>query len=124
VAMAAGLAALDQLDRRAYSKLEALSAQLEEGLLDSAAKSGVSITVNRVGSMVGLFFAKGEVRNFRDAKASDHVLYPKFHRGLLERGCYFPPSAFETIFLSTAHSVSDVNRTVASARIAFREVAG
>jgi len=124
VAMAAGLAALDQLDRRAYSKLEALSAQLEEGLLDSAAKSGVSITVNRVGSMVGLFFAKGEVRNFKDAKASDHVLYPKFHRGLLERGSYFPPSAFETIFLSTAHSVSDVNRTVASARIAFREVAG
>ncbi len=123
VAMAAGSATLAQLDRKAYSRLERSSSQLEEGLLDAAARSSVPTTVNRVGSMLGLFFAEGDVRNFKDAKASNHALYPRFHRRLLQGGVYFPPSAFETVFLSTAHANSDVDETIASAREAYREIA-
>lgn len=123
VAMAAGLATLSQLDQKAYSKLESLSADLESGLLEAAAACGVQLSVNRVGSMVGLFFTAAKVRNFKDAKGSSHTFYPKFHRSLLESGIYFPPSAFETVFLSTAHSGSEVKTTIAAARRAFRGLA-
>ncbi len=123
VAMAGGLATLSQLNRKAYSSLEGMSASLEEGLLEAAAGCGVELTVNRVGSMLGLFFASGKVRNFRDAKGSNHQLYPRFHRALLESGIYFPPSPFETFFLSTAHSDGDVRTTVSALRRAFRGIA-
>jgi glutamate-1-semialdehyde 2,1-aminomutase len=120
VAMAGGLATLAQLNGRVYSRLESLSASLDEGLLESAAACDVQLTINRVGSMVGLFFTPRKVRNFKDTKGSDHELYPKLHRALLKSGIYFPPSAFETVFLSTAHSNGDVTTTVSAARRAFR----
>lgn len=123
VAMAAGLATLSQLDRRAYSKLERLSAELEEGLLEEASACGAQLTLNRVGSMLGIFFSSGKVRNFKEAKDSNYKLYPKFHRALLESGVYFPPSPFETFFLSTAHSDRDVAATVLAAREALRGLA-
>lgn len=123
IAMAAGLATLSQLDRKAYSRLESLSADLESGLLEAAAACSAQLTVNRVGSMVGLFFTTEKVRNFKDAKGSNHALYPRFHRSLIESGIYFPPSAFETIFLSTAHSRGDVRTTIAAARRAFWGIA-
>ena len=58
--------------------------------------------------MLGLFFGEGPVRDFADAKRTGHRLYPRFHRAMLESGIYLPPSPFETIFLSTAHAVSDI----------------
>jgi glutamate-1-semialdehyde 2,1-aminomutase len=124
VAMTAGLVTLSQLDRRAYRRLEKLSASLESGLLEEASASGIPATINRVGSRLGLFFGPGEVRNFGDAKRSDHALYPGFHRKMLERGIYLPPSAFETSFVSTAHSEKDIAETLSAARRAFRGLAG
>ncbi len=121
VAMAAGLATLSQLDKKAYSLLERLSGELERGLLEAADYSGVKVTVNRVGSMLSMFFSPEEVRNFRQAKASNHRLYAKFHRSLLESGFYFPPSPFETFFLSTANSLAEVRATALAARSAFRD---
>jgi len=123
VAMAAGLATLDQLDQKAYALLESRSVELQEGLQEAADAAGVELTMNRVGSMLGLFFSSSEVLNFKDARSSRHQLYPKFHRSMLEAGAYFPPSPFETIFLSTAHSRADLRTTVSAARRAFREVA-
>jgi glutamate-1-semialdehyde 2,1-aminomutase len=120
VAMTAGLATISQLDRRAYRRLEKLSASLETGLLEEASASGISVTTNRVGSMVGLFFGPVRVRNFGDAKNSNHKLYPRFHRTMLESGIYLPPSAFETIFVSTAHSEKDIAETLLAARRAFK----
>jgi len=80
--------------------------------------------LNRVGSMMGLFFGEGgAVRNFDDAKRSTHRMYPRFHRSMMEQGVYLPPSPFETIFLSCAHSERDVDKTVAAATKAFRECA-
>jgi glutamate-1-semialdehyde 2,1-aminomutase len=123
VAMSAGLATLDRLDSRAYSTLEETSQSLEEGLASAASKSLVQVSLNRVGSMVGLFFTEGPVRNFQDSKRANTEAYAKFHRSMLAQGHYLPPSPFETIFLSTAHTESDVSQTVKAASVTFKEFA-
>ncbi|HUI01311.1 MAG TPA: glutamate-1-semialdehyde 2,1-aminomutase [Nitrososphaerales archaeon] len=123
VAMAAGLATISLLGSAAYAKLETLSALLEEGLREAAEGEGVPVTTNRVGSMVGLFFVEGEVRNFASAKATDRGRYARFHRSMLRNGVYLPPSALETLFLSTAHTRADVASTIRAARVAFKECA-
>jgi len=124
VAMTAGLTTLSQLDHRAYRRLEKLSTGLGSGLIEEASARGIEATVNRVGSMLGLFFGPGEVRNFGDVKRSGYRLYPRFHRKMLERGIYLPPSAFETSFVSTAHSEKDIEETLSAARRALRGLAG
>lgn len=123
VAMSAGLSTLSLLGRSAFATLERLSQHLQDGLLDAARKAQVPVTLNRVGSMVGLFFGTRRVRNFQDAKATDHRLYSAFHRSMLRQGVYLPPSPFETIFLSTAHSRNDIDKTTEAASVAFRECA-
>ncbi len=122
VAMQAGLTTVSLLGKRAYAKLESTSRELEEGLAEASAKAGVPFTVNRVGSMVGAFFIDGPVRSFDDARRTDVKAYAKFFWEMLRSGTYLPPSAFETIFVSIAHTVEDVGETVTSARAAMRKV--
>lgn len=122
VAMAAGLATLSLLDQKTYQKLERRSARLEAGMRDAAASAGRAITINRAASMVGLFFGPYGVRNFEEAKATNFKLYGRFHRAMLEGGVYLPPSAFETIFVSAAHSEEDLDHTIDTAGRAFREI--
>lgn len=124
VAMTAGHTTLSLLNPKAYTKLEKLSSLLEQGLLEVSGEVNFAITINRVGSMVGLFFTNGPVRNFADVKATNNKLYPRFHRAMLDSGVYLPPSPFETIFLSTAHTASDVEAFVGGAKKAFREAGG
>ncbi|MDV3244350.1 MAG: glutamate-1-semialdehyde 2,1-aminomutase [Nitrososphaerales archaeon] len=121
VAMAAGLATLRLLEKPAYSRLEALSSSLEKGLVEAASKASLEISVNRVGSMVGLFFGAERVSNFGDVMKGRYKLYARFHRSMLEQGFYFPPSPFETFFLSTAHSEGVVVGTADAAARAFEE---
>jgi glutamate-1-semialdehyde 2,1-aminomutase len=71
--------------------------------------------VQRVGSMITLFFGHGPVRNFGDAAATDGDTFVRFHRGLLERGVYWPCSKYEAAFISGAHTEADVDRTIAAA---------
>lgn len=123
VAMTAGLATLSLLNERAYVKLEKLSSDLEAGLLEASKAAGLSVAVNRVGSMLGVFFASAGPRNFAEVKATNHKLYPRFHRVMLESGVYLPPSPFETVFLSTAHSHAEVGEVVSAAGKAFKECA-
>jgi glutamate-1-semialdehyde 2,1-aminomutase len=123
VAMTAGLATLSQLNPGAYTNLEKLSLALERGLLDASKEAELAVTVNRVGSMVGIFFEDAPIRDFSEVKATKHRLYPRFHRAMLESGIYLPPSPFETIFLSTAHTTADVQKTVGAAEKAFKECA-
>lgn len=123
VAMAAGLATLDNLTALAYAGLEELSRSLEEGLAEAAAKASLQVSLNRVGSMVGLFFTDGQVRNFQDSKRGNTASYAKFHKSVLSQGFYLPPSPFETIFLSTTHSEAEVSQTVEAASAAFKECA-
>ncbi len=120
VATAAGLATIEVMEGRgAYGRLETVGARLERGLKEEAERAGVALSTNRVGSMLGIFFSETEVSNFEEAKRSDVNRYALFHRSMLRHGAYLPPSAFETIFVSTAHTDADVDATVNASRKAF-----
>lgn len=123
VAMAAGLKTLDLLVRKDYDILERTSRELEEGLVSGAGKAGVPLCVNRAGSMVGAFFSSGPVRNFKEAKGTDTKAHSRFFWEMLNKGVYLPPSAFETIFVSLAHDMGDIEHTVKGATKAFRGLA-
>jgi len=120
VATAAGLATIS-LAEKGYRKLENLSRELERGLLEESRRERVPVSINRVGSMTGLFFSGRAVRNYSDARTTNRSLYGRFHRAMLKEGVYLPPSAFETIFLSLAHSEEDVVKTITAAKKAFKE---
>ena len=113
-AVSAGLATLNQLDASLYERQEARGAKLEAGLREAASKAGGPFCVQRLGSMITLFFTEGPVRNFSDA-GGDTERFARFHRGLLERGIYWPPSAYEAAFISDAHSDDDIEKTIAAA---------
>lgn len=119
VAVAAGLATLPHLTPELYARLERLGAQLEEGLRGAAAKARVPATVQRVGSMITLFFTGGPVRSWDDAAKCDTKRFASWHKGLVERGVYWPPSQFEAAFLGGAHTEGDIARTVDAAAAAL-----
>ena len=113
LAVAAGLETLRGLaSGEAYEKLEQLGARLERGILETSVDKGTRIEVNRVGSMLTLFFADEPVRDFSSAKASDTDHFEKFFRRMLAAGIYWPPSQFEAAFVSTAHSNADIDYTI------------
>ena len=119
LAMAAGLATINYLQEHAgevYPRLEAISKAVAEGVAAEAAKAEIQLTTNRVGSMWTWFFTGGPVRNYADAAKSDTVAFGRFHRAMLDRGIWLPPSQFEAAFISYAHSDPDVQATIAAAR--------
>jgi len=119
LAMAAGLATIQYLEEHSeevYPHLEAMAKILAEGVLDEARKGGVAMTLNRVGSMWTWFFTAGPVRDYEEAAKSDTTAFGRFHRAMLDRGVWLPPSQFEAAFLGYAHAEEDVQTTVAAAR--------
>ena len=124
VATAAGLATISLMEGRgSYRRLDSTSARLERGLREEAGRAGATVTTNRVGSMLGVFFRGQRVTNFEEAKRADRGLYAKFHRSMLDEGVYLPPSSFETLFVSTAHTEADVDATIKASRTAFAKCA-
>jgi glutamate-1-semialdehyde 2,1-aminomutase len=123
MAMAAGHAALKLMTEAAYRKLETLSAALADGLAAAAAEAKVPVQLNRVGSMLTVFFSEKPVFDAASARACNTRRFGAFFHAMLEHGAYLPPSQFEAAFLSTAHTDDDVARTVAAARVAFAEAA-
>jgi glutamate-1-semialdehyde 2,1-aminomutase len=119
LAVTAGLATLDLLDGAVYEKLEALGARLETGLVRALAETKTTGVVQRVGSMLTLFFHDGPVTDFRAALACDTKRFARFHGELLRRGIYLPPSQFEAAFLSAAHTDADIDRTVTAVKEAL-----
>ena len=116
VAMAAGLATLQELQRRApYERLEALAAQLANGICDAAQRAGVALEVNHLGSLLTVFFTDQPVRRFQDAQRADTARFARFANGLADRGVLIPPSQFEAMFLSTAHTRDQIERIVQAA---------
>ncbi len=128
VAMAAGLATLDQLQEEGcYEKLENLGSDLTEGLIDAAAEVGVPITINRVGSMLTVFFtaeAGAPVMNYDQATACNTEAFARFFNSLLADGVMIPPSQYEAWFLGLAHDADALDRTLKAARRAFEAVKG
>ena len=122
LAMAAGIATLDALAAPGvYEALERAGARLEAGLADAIAGAGARARVQRVGSMVCVFFTDAAVTDYASARASDTEAFGRFFQGMLACGIYLPPSQFEAWFVSLAHTDADIDRTVEAARGAFAE---
>jgi glutamate-1-semialdehyde 2,1-aminomutase len=120
--MAAGLAMLDLVQAPGFhDRLAARTRLLCDGLQAVADGEGVPFSTNCVGGMFGLFFAAGKVESFAQATAADTALFNRFFHGMLQRGVYLAPSAFEAGFLSSAHSEQDLADTLQAAREALRE---
>jgi glutamate-1-semialdehyde 2,1-aminomutase len=122
LAMTAGIWCLDRLSPKLYRDLAALGTRLAAGLADAARAAGVPLQVNAFGSLVTPFFTDQPVRDYASATGANTAAYATFFRGMLARGVYPPPSQFEAWFLSAAHTAKDVDRTIAAAREAMREV--
>jgi glutamate-1-semialdehyde 2,1-aminomutase len=124
LAMAAGIATLDALaEPGAYEMLEARSARLEAGLTEAIEEGGAAARVQRVGSMLSVFFAEASVADYASARACDLEAFNRFFHGMLGRGVYLPPSQFEAWFVSMAHGEAEVDRTVEAARRALASAA-
>ena len=123
LAMTAGIWCLDHLTPKLYRDLAKLGARLAAGLADAARSANVALQVNGFGSVLTPFFTDGPVRDYRSATSANTGQYATFFRGMLARGVYPPPSQFEAWFLSAAHTVADVDKTIAAAHEAMREVA-
>ena len=122
LAMAAGLATISYLqkhEREIYPRLEATSKAVADGVAAEASRAGIPLTTNRVGSMWTWFFLKGPVTNYARAARSDTKAFGRFHRAMLDRGIWLPPSQFEALFISAAHGEAEVKATIAAARAAF-----
>jgi len=125
VAVAAGLAALTQLKNTPaiYRRLEVLSARLAAGLQEAAQRHNVPVYLARCGSMMTLFFQPGPVRDLEGARRSDTRRFARFHRAMREQGIYLPPSQFEAMFVSNAHTFKDIDATVTAAHMALSQLA-
>jgi glutamate-1-semialdehyde 2,1-aminomutase len=121
VAVSAGLATLQRLAAALYERLEALGARLEAGLVRVLGGKR-PVTVQRVGSMITVFFHPGPIRSWDDAKHADTAAFGRFHGGLLAEGVYWPPAQFEAAFISLAHDEAAIDRTIAAAGKALEKV--
>jgi glutamate-1-semialdehyde 2,1-aminomutase len=125
VAVAAGLASLEQIARPGfYETLTARTERLVAGLNAAAAKHGVAFVADSVGGMFGLYFAKAVPQTYADVMASDRETFNRFFHAMLDAGHYFAPSAFEAGFVSAAHTEADIDATVAAAEQWFAANAG
>ncbi|GMV31835.1 MAG: glutamate-1-semialdehyde 2,1-aminomutase [Rhodanobacteraceae bacterium] len=124
VAMAAGLAMLALIQTPGFhAEIDRKTRLLTDGLLAVARETGVAMTVNRVCGMFGIFFTDQTVETFAQATACDTALFNRFFHGMLTRGVYLAPSAFEAGFLSSAHNDDVIGETLVAARAALTEAA-
>ncbi len=124
LAMAAGLAALRYIQQNPaiYTRLEELTARLQHGLAAAAQSVGKNYTINRIGSMISMFFTEQPVTDFASAVTSDTALYGKFFHGMLDEGHYLPPAQFEAWFVSTAHTEANIDETIAAAKRVMQKI--
>jgi len=124
LAMAAGLATLEQLEAPGFfDALSARTEQLVAGLASAAAAAGVPLSVESAGGMFGFIFtADGPVRSFDQVAAADVDRFRKFFHGMLERGVYLAPSAFEAGFVSAAHGDEEIEKTLDAATSVFNSL--
>ncbi|HXV62932.1 MAG TPA: glutamate-1-semialdehyde 2,1-aminomutase [Vicinamibacteria bacterium] len=121
LAMSAGLAQLETLDEsNAWVRLEAASAHLERGAREIVFESGFPVRLNRVGSMMTLFFSDSEIIDFESATEADTARYARFFVAMLEAGIHLPPSQYEAWFVSLAHTTDVLDRTLEAIRKSLR----
>ena len=123
LAMRAGLASLPKLEAPGfYEALNARAQRLAEGLRAGLKDSGVEGVVNVAGSLLTIFFAPGPIRNYADAKKSDAARFAAFFQEMLARGIFLPPSQYEALFVSAAHTDAEIDRTIQAANESLRAV--
>jgi len=123
IATAAAIATLNILAKGdCYKKLEAKSAMFAEGLKEAAKEANVSVTINRVGSLLSCFFTGRPVHNFDDVKTTNIERFKKFFSEMLSRGVYIAPSAYEAMFVSLAHSQKDIKKTLKASMAGFKSI--
>jgi glutamate-1-semialdehyde 2,1-aminomutase len=124
LAMAAGYAALDHIRKHPeiYNSLEEKSAYLEKGFRENLKSLKKNYAINRVGSMMTLFFYEGEVADYNSAVKSDVSLYGKYFHEMLKRGIYLAPAQFEAVFISTSHTKKDLDKTISANFEALRKI--
>jgi glutamate-1-semialdehyde 2,1-aminomutase len=116
VAMAAGIATLAQIRQPGfYDALDSKAERLAQGLREAAARSRIPVTIDRAGSMLGLFFTDRPVQNFADAQKSDLKRFADYFKGMLHKGIYLAPSQFEALFMSAAHNLEQIDTTIQAA---------
>jgi glutamate-1-semialdehyde 2,1-aminomutase len=125
LATAAGIAQLRVLadDPGIYDRFEKLGAKLADGLADALERSGIEGSLNRVGSLLCLYFTAGPVRDWDGAEGADTARFAAYFHAMLKQGIYLAPSQFEAAFLSAAHTEEEISRTVDAARVALRAAA-
>ncbi|NES68838.1 MAG: aminotransferase class III-fold pyridoxal phosphate-dependent enzyme, partial [Okeania sp. SIO2D1] len=117
LAMTAGIKTLELLkEPGTYEQLDKITKRLADGLLELGKETGNPICGGHISAMFGIFFNKGPVHHYDDAKKSNLNKFSKFHRGMLERGIYLAPSQFEAGFTSLAHTEEDIDKTLAAAK--------
>ena len=120
LAVAAGRTTLEILaDGEVYSGLETTAGRLADGLLEIAEEFEIPLTIQRRGSMLGIFFAEGPIRNKEEVDASDRERFARVFHRLLDQGVHPPPSAYETWFVSAAHGEEEIGRTLEAWRSAL-----
>ncbi len=124
VAMAAGLAMLEEISREGfYEPLFARTETLVNGLCERAEAAGIPMTSNHVGTMWGLFFTEADtVTNYQQVMACDTARYNRFFHGMLEQGVYLAPASYEAAFMSAAHSDADIQQTLDAAERVFKQL--
>lgn len=126
LAMAAGLATLRELEARPdiYVQLEQYGTALAQGLREAASQAGVAVVVNQLGSMLTVFFGvSGRVSRYEEAAAADISQFATWFQAMLAQGVYWAPSQFESVFVSAAHTESDLRETLRAAERAFAALA-
>ena len=123
LAMTAGYETLSRLDRDSYAYFRKLGDQLEAGFREAASKYNIPHTVNRAGSMIGFFFTNEDVVDFESAKTSDLELFAEYFKLMAEEGIFLPPSQFEGLFISTAHTEEHIAKTVQAFHTVFEKLA-
>jgi glutamate-1-semialdehyde 2,1-aminomutase len=123
LAMRAGLATLPKLAAPGfYDALDRRTLRLAVGLREALDAAGVAACVNVAGSLLTLFFNGADVRNYDDAKKSDGAKFAAFFQAMLDRGVFLPPSQFEALFISAAHTDEDIDRTIEAARESLKAI--
>lgn len=123
LAMTAGLETMKKLNSETYKYLDKITSDLTNGIEDITKKLKVEATLNRIGSMFTLFFTKDKVSDYNGAVKCDTRKYGVFFKHLLENGVMFPPSQFESVFVSTSHTEKEISKTLDSVYKSLKEIA-
>jgi len=122
LAMTAGYETLRSLTKETYEEINQKIDKLVEGYKQAAKDYNIPLHVNRAGSMFGVFFTNEKVVNFETAQSANLDYFAQYYRAMIEEGVFLPPSQFEGLFLSTAHTDDDIEKTIQAVRTAFSKI--